>query len=155
MLDFGSGSGILSIAAARPRCSGTNARRSTNAGTGGLSCGAESQPPSSEHGRTLRQGEGAHRRAVPCLDLGMSGYARRVTRLPLVDSVLSSPRRADAPAEIQLSAAETIVAYHERTKHHYHRFAASLGYLDWATQLDPFRRYDGVPLAALPLPKEG
>ena len=31
--------------------------------------------------------------------------------------------------------------YHERTKHHAHRFAASLGYMDWATQPDPFRRY--------------
>jgi SagB-type dehydrogenase family enzyme len=85
----------------------------------------------------------------------MSGYAPRVTRLPLVDSALSSPMRADAPAEIELSVEEIVVAYHERTKHHYHRFAASLGYLDWATQLDPFRRYDGAPLAALPLPKEG
>ena len=47
-----------------------------------------------------------------------------------------------------------VVAYHERTKHHYHRSAASLGYMDWATQPDPFRRYDGAPLLRLPLPKE-
>jgi hypothetical protein len=38
-------------------------------------------------------------------------------------------------------AGETVVAYHERTKHHYHRHAAAPDYLDWATQPDPFRRY--------------
>jgi len=50
---------------------------------------------------------------------------------------------------------EIVVAYHERTKHHYHRYAASLGYLDWAKQPDPFRRYDGSPLVSLPMPAEG
>jgi SagB-type dehydrogenase family enzyme len=54
-----------------------------------------------------------------------------------------------------LSAEEVVVAYHERTKHHYHRFAASLGRMDWATQPNPFRRYDGAPLVRLPLPDEG
>jgi SagB-type dehydrogenase family enzyme len=36
--------------------------------------------------------------------------------------------------------------YHERTKHHPHRFAPSPGYLDWATQPDPFRTYAGAPV---------
>jgi len=54
-----------------------------------------------------------------------------------------------------LSDEELVVAYHERTKHHYHRYAASLGYLDWTKQPDPFRRYDGAPLVSLPLPPEG
>jgi SagB-type dehydrogenase family enzyme len=40
--------------------------------------------------------------------------------------------------------------YHDRTKHHFNRFARSLGYLDWATQPDPFRRYEGSPLVGLP-----
>ncbi len=53
------------------------------------------------------------------------------------------------------SAAEVVVAYHERTKHHFHRYAAALGYMDWATQPDPFRRYTGVDLVHLPLPKAG
>ena len=53
-----------------------------------------------------------------------------------------------------MSAEEIVVAYHERTKHQYQHFAASLGYLDWATQPDPFRRYDGAALVRLPLPKE-
>jgi len=53
------------------------------------------------------------------------------------------------------SAEEVVVAYHERTKHHFHRYAASLGYMDWATQPDPFRRYVGADLVRLPLPKAG
>jgi SagB-type dehydrogenase family enzyme len=43
-----------------------------------------------------------------------------------------------------------VLHYHESTKHHFNRFAASLGYLDWATQPDPFRRYSGAPLTVLP-----
>jgi len=39
--------------------------------------------------------------------------------------------------------------YHQATKHHFNRFARSLGYLDWATQPDPFRRYDGAPVVPL------
>ena len=39
--------------------------------------------------------------------------------------------------------------YHQSTKHHFNRFAPSLGYLDWATQPDPFRRYAGAPLIPL------
>jgi SagB-type dehydrogenase family enzyme len=50
---------------------------------------------------------------------------------------------------------ETVIAYHERTKHHFHRFAASLGHLDWATQPNPFRRFDGADLIGLPLPATG
>jgi SagB-type dehydrogenase family enzyme len=42
------------------------------------------------------------------------------------------------------------VRYHEATKHHFNRFARSLGYLDWATQPDPFRRYPGAPIRPLP-----
>jgi SagB-type dehydrogenase family enzyme len=48
-----------------------------------------------------------------------------------------------------------VAAYHERTKHHYHRFAASRDHLDWATQPDPFRRYEGAPLIRLPFPESG
>lgn len=41
------------------------------------------------------------------------------------------------------------VRYHDSTKHHFNRFAPSVGYLDWATQPNPFRRYDGAPLREL------
>jgi SagB-type dehydrogenase family enzyme len=37
----------------------------------------------------------------------------------------------------------TVRDYHEQTKHRFDRFARSLGYLDWATQPDPFRWFDG------------
>jgi SagB-type dehydrogenase family enzyme len=40
--------------------------------------------------------------------------------------------------------------YHDQTKHHFNRFARSAGYLDWANQPDPFRRYPGAPFAELP-----
>ena len=39
--------------------------------------------------------------------------------------------------------------YHRATKHSFNRFARSLGYLDWATQPDPFRRYAGAPVVPL------
>lgn len=40
--------------------------------------------------------------------------------------------------------------YHQQTKHSFNRFARSLGYLDWAAQPHPFRRYDGAPTLDLP-----
>ena len=43
------------------------------------------------------------------------------------------------------------LSYHRRTKHHLHRYAQSLGYLDWATQPDPFRTFAGAPTVPLPL----
>jgi SagB-type dehydrogenase family enzyme len=49
---------------------------------------------------------------------------------------------------------DAILAYHSRTKHHLHRFAASSGYLDWATQPEPFRTFDGAERIALPLSAE-
>ena len=48
------------------------------------------------------------------------------------------------------SFAAQIIAYHEASKHHYRTYAPGPGYLDWATQPDPFRRYAGaqaIPLA--------
>ncbi|MFT5112544.1 MAG: SagB-type dehydrogenase family enzyme, partial [Parasphingorhabdus sp.] len=57
-------------------------------------------------------------------------------------------------AEEEVPAEEVVVAYHERTKHHFHRYAAALG-MDWATQPDPFRRYVGAELVRLPVPKAG
>src|SRR5262249_38715156 len=39
--------------------------------------------------------------------------------------------------------------YHDRTKDHFHAFARSLGYIDWATQPRPFREYAGAPLLPL------
>ena len=44
---------------------------------------------------------------------------------------------------------ETVRRYHQVTKHHVHRFAPGPGHLDWDTQPDPFRHYDGAPLIGL------
>ena len=46
---------------------------------------------------------------------------------------------------------QTVIDYHERTKHHWHRMARSAGFMDWANQPDPFRRYIGAPAISLPL----
>src|SRR6266852_5228437 len=74
-------------------------------------------------------------------------------RLPVMPAGSGSP---ELPGKKLLGGdvtpEEVVVAYHERTKHHYHRFSASLGYMDWATQPDPFRRYEGALLVRLPLP---
>jgi SagB-type dehydrogenase family enzyme len=48
-------------------------------------------------------------------------------------------------------ALDITLAYHERTKHRPYRFAPSLGYMDWNTQPDPFRRFDGAKLIPLDL----
>ena len=75
--------------------------------------------------------------------------------------MVMEPNTAPDPAlktdgdDLDLAAEQVVVAYHERTKHHYHRYAASLGYLDWAKQPDPFRRYHGAPLVRLPIPDAG
>jgi len=49
------------------------------------------------------------------------------------------------------SRLEEVMRYHERTKHHFFRFAAGPAGLDWANQPDPFRRFEGAPLTRLPL----
>lgn len=51
-----------------------------------------------------------------------------------------------------LTPLEQVVRYHEETKHQFMRYARSLGFLDWANQPDPFRRYTGASLIPLPLP---
>src|SRR5579884_61074 len=43
------------------------------------------------------------------------------------------------------------IGYHQETKHQLYRYARSLGYMDWANQPDPFRRFAGAPLFPLPL----
>src|SRR3989449_10009234 len=46
---------------------------------------------------------------------------------------------------------EIVMRYHEETKHHFNRYARALGYLDWANQPNPFRRYEGATLVRLPI----
>lgn len=54
-----------------------------------------------------------------------------------------------------LDTKDGVGAYHEATKHHLHGFALGPGYLDWDTQPDPFRRYDGAQLIELARPGAG
>jgi SagB-type dehydrogenase family enzyme len=46
---------------------------------------------------------------------------------------------------------DLVRAYHERSKHHTDRYAPGPGGLDWDSQPDPFRRYDGAPELELTL----
>ena len=46
-------------------------------------------------------------------------------------------------------ALDVILSYHQRTKHHFDRYAPGPGYLDWATQPEPFRFYQGAPRFSL------
>lgn len=45
----------------------------------------------------------------------------------------------------------SVLGYHERTKHHFQRYAAGPGGLDWSAQPEPFRTYVGSPQLPLPL----
>jgi nitroreductase len=56
-----------------------------------------------------------------------------------------------SPINSQQSTLNNLVihSYHDGTKHHFHQFARSLGYLDWASQPAPFRSFHGAP--AIPL----
>jgi len=42
-----------------------------------------------------------------------------------------------------------VYRYHDGTKHHFQRFARSLGYLDWASQPRPFRGFAEAPIFPL------
>ena len=74
---------------------------------------------------------------------------------PLQLPVLSGFYRRAGPSTLRTGATmtlhpiESVRRYHERTKHHPQRYARALGYLDWANQPDPFRRFEGARLIAL------
>jgi SagB-type dehydrogenase family enzyme len=52
-----------------------------------------------------------------------------------------------------LDPLEVVMRYHQVTKHHFSRYARAPGYMDWANQPDPFRRFAGSPLIQLPILK--
>jgi len=54
---------------------------------------------------------------------------------------------------VSTNPVEKVIRYHVRTKHHFNRYARSLGFLDWVNQPDPFRRFEGAQLISLPLLK--
>ena len=64
---------------------------------------------------------------------------------------MSNPPKEDTVrAAGARDALDVVMRYHQETKHHFFRYARAPGYMDWANQPDPFRRYDGSPLRALP-----
>ena len=42
------------------------------------------------------------------------------------------------------SVLDVTLSYHQRSKHFPFQFAPSVGYMDWDTQPDPFRRFEGA-----------
>ncbi|WP_455370953.1 hypothetical protein, partial [Petrachloros mirabilis] len=57
-----------------------------------------------------------------------------------------NPSSIETADTVSLDPVGKIIRYHIRTKHHFNRYARSLGFLDWVNQPDPFRRFDGASL---------
>jgi SagB-type dehydrogenase family enzyme len=68
---------------------------------------------------------------------------------------MSTEKPAFPPAVEPISSdpVDQVIRYHIQTKHHFNRYARSMGFLDWANQPDPFRRFAGTELIPLPLLK--
>jgi hypothetical protein len=67
---------------------------------------------------------------------------------------MSTEKPAAVPPEpVSIDPIDRVIRYHVQTKHHFNRYARALGYLDWANQPDPFRRYKKAQLIRLPLLK--
>jgi len=64
-----------------------------------------------------------------------------------------NPSPTKATESVSTDPVDRVIRYHMQTKHHFNRYARALGYLDWANQPDPFRRYEGAQLVRLPLLK--
>ncbi|THJ16459.1 MAG: SagB/ThcOx family dehydrogenase [Nitrospira sp. CG24D] len=63
------------------------------------------------------------------------------------------PTSPPAPESVSTDPVDQVIRYHLQTKHHFNRYARSMGFLDWANQPDPFRRFAGAELIPLPLLK--
>jgi hypothetical protein len=63
------------------------------------------------------------------------------------------PSRSDLRESLDSGrdALARVLAYHERTKHRLERYAVGPETLDWDSQPDPFRRFEGAPVVRLPL----
>src|SRR5438128_1320805 len=64
-----------------------------------------------------------------------------------------NPFSVNATESVSTDPVDQVIRYHVQTKHHFNRYARALGYLDWANQPDPFRRFKGAQLIRLPLLK--
>ncbi|MBI3432560.1 MAG: nitroreductase [Hydrogenophilales bacterium] len=72
---------------------------------------------------------------------------------PQAATPCATPHNSEPPdsAPLDDERAQIALAYHERTKHRPERYAAGPETLDWSSQPDPFRRFQGSPLMRLPL----
>jgi SagB-type dehydrogenase family enzyme len=66
----------------------------------------------------------------------------------MMRSIVSRPTQLH-PRESRQASLATVYRYHDGTKHHFHAFARSLGYLDWASQPHPFREFADTPVFPL------
>ncbi len=73
-----------------------------------------------------------------------AGYER--TNLNAMAQNIVSPPMGDHGVD---DAIARVRAYHQRTKHTPERFAPGPGYMDWANQPDPFRRFAGARMVEL------
>lgn len=80
-------------------------------------------------------------RAISFLDSPCSGR--------YVDRILSRPSKSTVNIDTEKKQLSVVIDYHNETKHDFHRFARSRGYLDWATQPHPFRYYEDARRVAL------
>lgn len=126
--------GLIKLAAA-----GLKVRQGLGRRAGAFGAGA------SKHFQRIRDEHGKDRLAGFALVelLAFAEYVRvegdTLAGSPLPDvEVVFAPRLRD-------EAVEVVLDYHERTKHHPHRYARALGFMDWDTQPDPFRRYPDAP----------
>lgn len=58
------------------------------------------------------------------------------------------------PVSINDAAIHAVLKYHQQTKHHFQAYAPSPGFLDWDSQPNPFRTFEGSEKIDLPLLKE-
>ena len=75
--------------------------------------------------------------------MSFAALGREYARADLTATIGAVP---DDPSQL-----EAVMRYHERSKHHFNRFAPGPGELDWANQPDAFRRYAGAALTRLPI----
>ena len=66
---------------------------------------------------------------------------------------IEQPRPTAGTESSSTDPVDQVIRYHIQTKHHFNRYARSMGFLDWANQPDPFRRFAGAELLPLPLLK--
>ena len=64
------------------------------------------------------------------------------------------PLSVASSESVSTDPVDQVIRYHIQTKHHFNRYSRSLGYLDWANQPDPFRRFEGSQLIPLPMLKQ-